>query len=363
MNGAPPGLAGFLMARQQRQQEDTSQLQQAAGLMGLQQAMEKARRQQVAEQELAALGPQPPQEALAQWAARHSGPEKVLQVQQASLDREAAREVQRQAAEHKRETDEKMINLRYDMFAQQVVRDDQRQALEKRRADDLAESKRRHEETMRLLGGMRQQPISTSEVVDPKDQSRMLKINTREYKGGTLGEAGVIGIAGKEPGAAKREEKEGQGKELLKTEIDNMREHYRVLNEAAAIPSSERGTASNVQAWARGSTAGQLGGRMIGSKEQDARNQIQSARLRIMNAIKNATGMSAQQLNSNVELKTWLDSLTSLTGSYESNIGILDSLESAFLKPKGDATGGVPAGVDPKVWDAMTPQEKALWKK
>ena len=173
-----------------------------------------------------------------------------------------------------------------------------------------------------------------SELVDPKDPSRLLKIDAKTYKGGTLGDVGVFGIAGKEPSAAKREEKSAEGKDLLVTELDNLREHYRVLNEARAIPSSERGTASNVGAWVQSSTPGQILGRMGGTKEQDARNQIQSSRLRILNAIKSATGMSAQQLNSNIELRTWLDSLTSLSNTYESNIGIIDSIEETFLKNK-----------------------------
>ena len=67
----------------------------------------------------------------------------------------------------------------------------------------------------------------------------MLKIDTRLYRGGTLGSAGVIGLAGKEPGYAKREEKEAQGIEHLKSEIDNLRGYYNILKEAKAIPSSE----------------------------------------------------------------------------------------------------------------------------
>lgn len=182
---------------------------------------------------------------------------------------------------------------------------------------------------------------SVTQVVDPNNPRQMLTIDARQYRGGTVGAPGVIGIAGKEPVTAKREEKEGQGKELLKSEIDNLRVLFDELDKTKAIPSSERGALSNAASWLQNTTVGQMGGRIIGSKEQDARNQIQSSRLRLLNAIKNATGMSAQQLNSNAELKTWLDSLTNMEGSVESNKAILDQIENAFLK--GGKVGASPA--------------------
>jgi len=38
-----------------------------------------------------------------------------------------------------------------------------------------------------------------SEVVDPADQSRMLRIDAKTYRGGTLGDPGVLGVSGKMP--------------------------------------------------------------------------------------------------------------------------------------------------------------------
>lgn len=179
---------------------------------------------------------------------------------------------------------------------------------------------------------------SIKDIIDPLNPSQMISVDTRVYKYGTsLGSPGVLGVAGREPGAAKRAEKEEQGIEHLKAEIDNLRGYYNILKEAEAIPSSEEGSLSNIWAWTKGSTVGQVGGRMLGTKEQDARNSIQSSRMRLLNAIKNATGMSAQQLNSNIELQTWLQSLTDVTRSYESNIDILDKIESTFGKAKTKA--------------------------
>lgn len=40
-------------------------------------------------------------------------------------------------------------------------------------------------------------PVTTSDVVDPKDPTRMLKIDARTYRGGSLGDVGVLGVSGK----------------------------------------------------------------------------------------------------------------------------------------------------------------------
>ena len=75
-----------------------------------------------------------------------------------------------------------------------------------------------------------------------------------------------------------------------------------------------------------------MGGRAFGTKEQAKRDELKSVRLQLLNAVKEATGMSSQQLNSNVELKTYLDSLGSEGMSKEANLAILDNLSRRYLK-------------------------------
>ena len=85
-----PGLGAYLQRRQQIEQSGLHDIQQASGLMGLQQAMEKRKQEQAFQGELQALGPNPTQESLAGLAARHiRTPEKLMDVQQRSLDRQA----------------------------------------------------------------------------------------------------------------------------------------------------------------------------------------------------------------------------------------------------------------------------------
>ena len=178
------------------------------------------------------------------------------------------------------------------------------------------------------------------DIVDPTNDKRMITINVNEYRGGSVnakGERapGVIGVAGKEPTAALREQKIIGAEEALKGELDNLRFAYGKLNEAKAIPSTERSGISNLSSSTQASDTGQFFGKVFGTTEQSLRDNIQSSNLRLLQSIKNATGMSAQELNSNMELKTWIDSLTNPKTAYETNITNIDNIEN-FVKKRAN---------------------------
>jgi hypothetical protein len=329
-----PGLGGYAAGGEESRIQQSAQLAQMGAL---QQIAAKAREQGMLNQfraELQALGPEATQEQLAQVSAKYAGPGDILKSQTSALDRAEMRK-------------QRLIEL--EMNGERDIQRIREAAAEKRISQQEADAReaRMRENLVRLTAQLRppraEPAPSFTEVVDPADPSRMLRVDGKVYRGGSMGAAGVLGVSGKEPGAAKRSEKEDQGRDHLSTEIGNLREYFKVLNDSKAIPSSDRGGLSNAASWVQSSAAGQLGGRVFGTKEQDARNQIQSSRLRLLNAIKNATGMSAQQLNSNVELQTWLTSLTDTTRSYESNIKILDDIERSFAKGGAAAAPKPPA--------------------
>jgi hypothetical protein len=179
----------------------------------------------------------------------------------------------------------------------------------------------------------RQPPAPTlTQIVDPTDSNKMLTIDARRYEGGGAGSPGVIGVAGKEPSAALRENKAEAGKTQLQDEIDNLRASFNRLNTFRAIPSTERNVLSNVASSAQGSAVGQMLGRAAGTEAQVERDVITSAKQRLITAIKNATGMSSQQLNSNFELQTMLRSLSDVNVGYEASMRILDNIENAYVK-------------------------------
>lgn len=188
---------------------------------------------------------------------------------------------------------------------------------------------------------------SLTTIVDPTDPTKMIAIDARVYKGGGVGSPGVIGVGGKEPGAALREGKAESGKTQLADDLDNLRSSFTRLNEMRAIPSTERNVVSNLMSAAGATGVGQALGKAGGSAEQVERDVINSARQRLITSIKNATGMSARSLDSNVELKTMLNSISDPGQSYEAAMRIIDDIENAYVKGKPKAPvkpsgGGAP---------------------
>jgi hypothetical protein len=206
------------------------------------------------------------------------------------------------------------------------------------------------------------QPVAPTitQIVDPSDPNKMITIDARRYQGGGAGSPGVIGVSGKEPSAALRENKAEAGKTQLQNIIEDVRAHYDQLNQAGDIPSTQRGALSNIASSTQSSALGQFGGRVIGTESQRARENIKSSRLMLLNALKQATGKSAQELNSNVELKTNLDALSDPTQGYEAAIDILNKLEDVYVRGVAPAKARAAA---PTSAPAAAPNIDALLQK
>ena len=177
-------------------------------------------------------------------------------------------------------------------------------------------------------------PTITS-IVNPVNPNEMITIDARRYQGGGAGSPGVIGVAGKEPGAALRQSKVEAGKTQLADDLDNLRASFEALDKMRAIPSTERNALSNVASGIAATGIGQKTGQLFGTEAQVERDVINSARSRLVNSIKNATGMSAQQLNSNVELQTMLKSISDPGQSVQAALRIIDDIDNAYVKGSG----------------------------
>ena len=172
---------------------------------------------------------------------------------------------------------------------------------------------------------------SVTEIVDPNDPTRMIKIDARTGQ--------PLGVSGKSPeaarAAAKQQEKEEKAQAAnaqLESVLDNLRANYQQLDVLGAIPSTRRGAMSNIAAAAAASGPGQVAGRALGTEAQVHREAIMSSRNILLNAIKNATGMSAQQLNSNIEFQSWMRALTDPGQPIEAVEKILTQLEDFIAK-------------------------------
>lgn len=212
-----------------------------------------------------------------------------------------------------------------------------------------------YERKLKEAGRASAQPVAPTitQVVDPTNPNRMITIDARRYTGGTVGSPGVLGVGGKEPGAALRENKAELGKTQLADDLDNLRASFTRLDEMRAIPSTGRGALSNIASATAATGIGQTVGRFVGTEPQVEREVINSARTRLVNSIKNATGMSAQQLNSNVELQTMLKSISDPGQPIEAALRIIDDIEDAYVKGTGMSKKNAP-GVGAKPAPAAT---------
>jgi hypothetical protein len=169
-----------------------------------------------------------------------------------------------------------------------------------------------------------------TEVIDPKNPNRLLRVDARTYKGGSLGDAGVLGVSGKEPTAQKKAETVDIGRETVSGLTTQLRDYYDQLEKAGGISDPDKGLASNIGAGIASSGVGQTAGRLFGTQNQSLRNSIAQQRPLLLMGIKNATGMTAKQMDSNAELKLWLSVATDPTLDIKSNRHALDMIENLY---------------------------------
>jgi hypothetical protein len=179
------------------------------------------------------------------------------------------------------------------------------------------------------------------------------------------------------PATAGKMQLKEEGRENVEIVLDSLYDRYANLAKEGGITDTSKGTLANIKARAGASAAGQLVGSYTGSKEQEFRDSILQTRPLLLNAIKNATGMSAQQLNSNVELQTYLAVSTDPTKSIQANIEAMNNISKMFgLKKKFEmpssaksssasatieAPKDLPADIR-ELWKYMTPEDRKLWK-
>ena len=138
------------------------------------------------------------------------------------------------------------------------------------------------------------------------------------------------------------------GRETVDTLIAGLKDQYGILKKGGGITTTEN-TLMNVPAYLSSTAAGQATGKLFGTQNQSARNTIVQSRPLLLAAIKNATGMSAKQMDSNVELKMYLDAATNPSLDFEANMAALNQLETLYglsgTAPVGGASaGGAPMG-------------------
>lgn len=217
---------------------------------------------------------------------------------------------------------------------------------------------------------------SLTEVVDPKDPTRLLRVDARLYEGGSVGDKGVLGVSGKEPTNAAKETQTDAGRQDLSDMVASLRDIYRQLDEKGGITSTERSPGENVGAYISASGIGQAIGQAFGTDEQSLRNEIAQQRPLLLQAIRKATGMTAKELDSNVELQLYLRAATDPQLDVQANRQALDMLESLYgvkptatSSPASSESGGnvsalpqVGEVVDGYIYLGGDPNSESSWK-
>jgi hypothetical protein len=121
-----------------------------------------------------------------------------------------------------------------------------------------------------------------------------------------------------------------RGGESFDTMIGGLRDSYKQLGEMGGITSTKQGPLSNLGAGIASSGIGQATGRLFGTQAQSIRNNIAQSRPLLLNAIKEATGMSAKQMDSNTELNLYLRAATDPALDLQANLHALDQLEKLY---------------------------------
>ena len=137
-------------------------------------------------------------------------------------------------------------------------------------------------------------------------------------------------IGQKQEKAQEKADVKTQAKQQLSDIVGQLKTNYDTLLEGGGITSTGAGGRENIGAKMGTSPVGQFMGSALGTKNQEQRQVIEQTRPLLLNLIKEATGMSASQMNSNAEMQMYLKAATDPKLSYEANVTALQNLDKTF---------------------------------
>jgi hypothetical protein len=245
--------------------------------------------------ELAALGPDATEADIMKAVTKYGSADKVLATLQASADKAATRQQQ--------------VDLQKERINAQIEMARERGATQTQIAQMQIEGRNQIAQLTAALKGPSAAVLKAQEKADKMAE-------------GQAGLADTVSVA-----------------KTLVNDIADM----------GGMTTTSKGALANLMTSLGTGTVGQAGARLVGTPTQAKRDELNSVRLQLFNAVKEATGMSSTQLNSNVELQTWLKSLGSDTMSKEANLAILNNIENRYLKNPVNKTMGTGTAANPIV--------------
>lgn len=137
--------------------------------------------------------------------------------------------------------------------------------------------------------------------------------------------------AGTKAGAA--DEARAASVQAANATLDELSGLYDQLDEMGAMVNPKKGTAGNIAARARASGLGQLVEGAVGTQAQELRDRVESIRPGLMQQLAKATGMTGKQLDSNADVKLFMQTVTDPTRSYEANQAAIRGIRRLLAAP------------------------------
>lgn len=169
-------------------------------------------------------------------------------------------------------------------------------------------------------------------IIDPSGRDvRVLPVNpkledTPDYQRQV--EAAKMEGRGETPENVKTE----RGKTMVTNLVNKVVPNLEGLAAEGGSISTQSGAASNVWASIKGSDIGQFAQNITGTEEQSLRNRIKNQKPALMNAIRQATGLSASQMNSNIELQFYMQQIGDDKVDIESQLFALKQIDDLYGK-------------------------------
>ena len=329
--GSIPGLGGFVAGDEELRQQQAAKIQQAVALQGVLSRAQANQREQGLRGALSQLPADATQEQVMNAARPFAGADQLLRLTQSSLDRQytvdAAAQARKDALAGKKSNLSRLMEERDALPAGDPRRTSYDNAI------------RKESETAKQI---------SPTVVMPRPEQALVPIVGPDGKPTLVRREDAIGKTPYAAGSAmdKKTEQVDNGRQTVNSLIATLRDQYDQLEQGGGITDPAAGPVDNLKAGISSSGVGQFVGRMVGTQNQSARNQIAQQRPLLLNAIKQATGMSAKQMDSNAELKLYLSAATDPTLDIRANRAALDKLDELYglsgKQPAGGGGGGLP---------------------
>ena len=218
----------------------------------------------------------------------------------------------------------------------------QREGMAQRSADATAARQGRMEELkMRLQDARLQGADRLAMQRELAKLSTDTRMTVAEMQGQT--QRDIAGMRAETSPTAIKERDKVEGRTSTTALLDELEADYGKLQTQGSDISPQRSAVQNIYNRVASSAPGQLVAGAVGTESQAVRDSINQKRASLMASIKQATGMGATQLNSNVELQFYLKMATDPTMSREANKKAINWLRNTY----GTKGGAAPAPVAP----------------